>query len=67
MPFWCGVGGHMGDGKQPLPWIHIVDLCELIHFSIKQKLAGSTVFNGVAPEIQTNQQFTKVYTDDGFL
>lgn len=60
LPFWLGLGGRMGDGKQPLPWIHIIDLCEIIRFCIETKSIDKAVLNGVAPDIITNEQFTKV-------
>lgn len=59
LPFWLGLGGVIGTGKQPLPWIHIDDLCNLIKFSIENN-AASGALNGVAPQIITNEDFTKV-------
>lgn len=60
LPFWFGFGGPVGDGKQPLPWIHITDLCNLIKFSIENpKVEG--VLNGVAPQIITNGEFSKAF------
>lgn len=60
LPFWLGVGGVIGDGKQTLPWIHMTDLCNLIKYSIEnEKVSG--VLNGVAPQIITNADFTKVF------
>lgn len=59
LPFWLGLGGNMADGKQPLPWIHIADICSLIKFCIEDKNAEG-VYNGVAPQIVTNEDFTKV-------
>lgn len=61
IPFWLGVGGKIGDGKQILPWIHIEDLCQLIKFSIENKHING-VLNGVAPDIITNEEFTKVFS-----
>lgn len=59
LPFWFGFGGKIGDGKQPLPWIHIEDLCQLIKYSIENDKVNG-VLNGVAPDIITNGDFTKV-------
>lgn len=59
LPFFFGAGGPVSDGNQPLPWIHIDDLCELIMFSIENKNVDG-VLNGVAPDIVTNSQFAKV-------
>lgn len=58
VPFFMGVGGPVATGKQPLPWIHIDDLCHLIKYSIENpKIEG--VLNGVAPHIITNAEFSK--------
>lgn len=55
-PFFFGAGGPVGTGLQPLPWIHIDDLCALIKFSIETpKVEG--VLNGVAPQIINNKEF----------
>ncbi|KOB79323.1 Uncharacterized protein OBRU01_00609 [Operophtera brumata] len=35
VPFYLGLGGRIGDGRQYLPWIHIDDLTRLIHFCIE--------------------------------
>ncbi|XP_031637554.1 epimerase family protein SDR39U1 [Contarinia nasturtii] len=60
LPFWFGFGGKIGDGTQPLPWIHIEDLCQMIKYSIEtEKVNG--VLNGVAPDIITNGDFTKAF------
>lgn len=59
LPFWFGFGGKIADGTQPLPWIHIEDLCQLIKYSIETK-SVSGALNGVAPDIITNGDFTKV-------
>lgn len=59
LPFWFGVGGQIGEGTQPLPWIHIDDLCHLIKYAIENKNVEG-ILNGVAPDIITNADFTKV-------
>lgn len=61
LPFWLGLGGPIGDGTQPLPWIHIIDLCELIRFCVEAESVGSGPINGVAPEIVTNGEFSKQF------
>lgn len=59
LPFYFGFGGKIGSGKQYLPWIHIDDLTRLIHFAIEnENIQG--VLNGVAPQVITNEHFTKV-------
>lgn len=59
LPFYFGVGGKIGSGKQYLPWIHIDDLTRLIHFAIENDNVHG-VLNGVAPQVITNEDFTKV-------
>lgn len=59
-PFFFGGGGPVAGGQQPLPWIHIDDLCSLIKYSTEtHKVKG--ILNGVAPEIITNAQFGKSF------
>lgn len=56
-PFRLGLGGRLGSGRQWMSWIHLADLIELIRFAVEQPVRG--VFNGVAPEPVTNQEFTR--------
>jgi uncharacterized protein len=37
LPFFMGVGGPVASGNQPLPWIYIDDLCNLIKHSIQSR------------------------------
>lgn len=57
--FWFGMGSFIGEGKQPLPWIHIDDLCNLIKHAVENRNVNG-VLNGVAPDIITNADFTRV-------
>lgn len=59
-PFYFGLGGPVGEGKQTLPWIHIEDLCRLIQFAIETPTVEG-VLNGTAPEIITNLRFSKEF------
>lgn len=53
LPFFFGLGGPLGSGKQPMPWIHIKDLVNLFIYALKNdKMKG--VYNGVAPEVNIN-------------
>ncbi|XP_026316795.1 epimerase family protein SDR39U1 isoform X2 [Hyposmocoma kahamanoa] len=61
LPFWLGLGGRLGDGKQFLPWIHIDDLCRMIQFAIESKIEG--IVNGVAPQVITNEEFTQAFAN----
>jgi uncharacterized protein (TIGR01777 family) len=57
-PFKLGLGGPLGSGRQPFPWIHIDDAVGAILFAIDDaKLYGP--LNVTAPEARTNAEFTK--------
>lgn len=59
-PFSLGLGGRIGAGTQPLPWIHADDIVGLIRFGMESPSVNRAVLNGVAPQIVTNSEFTKV-------
>lgn len=59
-PFWFGLGGIIGSGKQYFPWIHIDDMTGMIVHALENDHVTG-VLNGVAPEIVTNERFTKEY------
>lgn len=61
LPFYLGVGGRMGSGKQWMPWIHIEDLVRMFLFAAEDENVTG-VLNGVAPQPATNQQFTDALT-----
>ncbi|NWV70258.1 D39U1 protein, partial [Malurus elegans] len=47
-PFRLGLGGPLGSGLQPFPWIHIRDLCGIVcHALEKENVRG--ILNGVSP------------------
>lgn len=56
-PIKFGIGAAFGTGKQWQSWIHISDLAQLFLHVLNNKLEG--VYNGVAPNPVTNQEFTK--------
>ncbi|XP_070574776.1 epimerase family protein SDR39U1-like [Ptychodera flava] len=57
-PFWFGVGGKIGSGRQYFPWIHISDIAGIfVHALESEDVVG--VLNGVAPGTVTNSGFTK--------
>ncbi len=56
-----GVANYLGNGKQLMSWIHLDDLCRIIHFNIKQSLNG--IYNAVAPEVVSNKAFTRSLRD----
>ena len=52
------VGAVLASGKQPMTWIHIDDHCGIIIKALEDsKMKG--VYNSVAPNPVTNEQFTK--------
>lgn len=63
LPFWLGLGGTLGSGAQPFPWIHVSDLAGIIAKSLEPPAAppppSPQVLNGVAPTLSTNLEFTK--------
>lgn len=53
-----GLGGPLGGGKQPMPWIHIDDVCGIILWSLSAPgVTGN--YNAVAPEHLTQKQFVR--------
>ncbi len=57
-PFKLGLGGPLGSGRQPFPWVHIDDVVGAILFAVDDaRLAGPV--NVVAPDAKTNAEFTK--------
>jgi len=57
--FKLGLGGRIGNGKQPFPFIHIDDLAEIFYEGIINKNFFG-IYNVVAPEQATNEIFTKL-------
>lgn len=56
-PFKAFIGGPLGLGKQPFPWVHVDDAVGLlIHAMESQSMHGP--FNASAPEIVTNKEFS---------
>ncbi|MCX6229688.1 MAG: TIGR01777 family oxidoreductase [Bacteroidia bacterium] len=57
--FRLGLGGKIGSGNQPFPFIHVDDFCRGIDHLIFNQ-ASSGVYNFVAPSLIPNKEFTKV-------
>ena len=53
-----GLGGKIGSGKQPFPFIHIADATRAIRWSVENKNVRG-IYNLVAPENIDNKTFTK--------
>ncbi|MEZ5402087.1 MAG: TIGR01777 family oxidoreductase [Bryobacteraceae bacterium] len=57
-PFRVGLGGKLGSGKQWMPWIHLDDLCAMIHFAVERPEVQGPL-NGTAPNPVRNEEFTR--------
>lgn len=58
LPIRLFLGGPLGSGKQPVPWIHIEDVIGAIHFLLYNDQAWGA-FNLIAPEVVTNAEFNR--------
>ena len=56
--FKLGLGGKIGSGKQPFPFIHIQDVVRSISWGIQNPKAQG-IYNLVAPENIDNETFTR--------
>lgn len=57
--FKSGLGGQIGNGKQPFPFIHIEDLINVFIEGLKNENYDG-IYNLVAPENVSNKEFTRV-------
>ncbi|WP_372947705.1 TIGR01777 family oxidoreductase [Mariniphaga sp.] len=57
-PFKLGIGGKIGNGKQPFPFIHETDVARAFTWAAENKKAKG-VFNMAAPQEITNAGFTR--------
>jgi uncharacterized protein (TIGR01777 family) len=58
LPFWLGVGGPVGSGRQYWPWIHRQDWIELVRFAIETPTASGAM-NATAPNPVTSREFAE--------
>ena len=58
-PFSIGAGGKIGNGKQPVSFIHIDDLVEAVLFTI-ENTSVSGIVNAVSPCFSFNAEFSDV-------
>jgi len=56
-PLRVGAAAILGEGKQVISWIHVMDLCRLFMFAIDEKEING-VYNAVAPNPATNRELT---------
>ncbi|MCG8526687.1 MAG: TIGR01777 family oxidoreductase [Opitutales bacterium] len=56
--FRLGLGGRLGGGKQPFPWISLDDVIRMIGFAIETE-TPDRVFNACSPVETNNMDFTK--------
>jgi uncharacterized protein (TIGR01777 family) len=60
LPFCLGLGAVIGDGRQPLPWIHIDDMVGVtLHMMDRTATRGR--YNAVSPGIVTNRAFIEAF------
>ncbi len=57
-PFRLGLGGRLGHGRQPFPWIHQDDLTSIFAYICNNPDISGPV-NCAAPQIITNAEFTR--------
>ena len=57
-PFRLGLGGPLGSGRQPFPWVHIDDAVGAILYAIDDVTIDGPM-NVTAPDSKTNAEFTK--------
>lgn len=58
IPFRLGLGGVIGDGRQPLSWVHIDDLVHA-YFTVIKDSNFAGVYNLTAPHPATNKELVK--------
>jgi len=57
-PFRLGLGGRLGSGKQPFPWIHLTDFLGAVEFLARDRNVSGPV-NMCAPGLISNAEFTR--------
>jgi uncharacterized protein (TIGR01777 family) len=55
---WLFFGGRFGDGKQAMPWIHLVDQTRAMRFLLENEAARGP-FNLIAPQPTSNAEFMR--------
>jgi hypothetical protein len=62
LPFRLGIGGKIGNGRQPFPFVHETDVARAFVWAVENKNSGGT-FNLAAPEQITNGGFTHALSE----
>jgi len=62
IPFKLGVGGKIGSGKQPFPFVHIDDVVNAFIWAVED-YEKDGIFNLSAPDNISNKTFTKTFAD----
>jgi len=57
-PFYLGLGGPVGNGRQWFPWVHVHDVAGIILHAIETP-SVTGVLNAVAPSANSNGDFAK--------
>lgn len=60
LPFYLGLGGPIGSGKQWLPWVHVDDVAGIVMYAVENDHVTG-VLNVTAPSYVTSREFTKAY------
>ncbi|MFW5756892.1 MAG: TIGR01777 family oxidoreductase [Tangfeifania sp.] len=58
LPFKMGIGGQIGNGKQPFPFVHENDVARAFAWALENENAKGA-YNLTAPDMITNKEFTK--------
>lgn len=58
LPFKLGLGGKIGNGKQPFPFVHENDVARAFAWALDQP-GRDGIYNLAAPQKITNKEFTK--------
>ncbi|MCS7011317.1 MAG: TIGR01777 family oxidoreductase [Anaerolineales bacterium] len=59
LPVRLFLGGPLGNGRQPVPWIHLDDVVGAIRFLIAEEQTQGA-YNLIAPEVVSNAEFYRV-------
>lgn len=58
LPIRAGIGGKLGSGHQPMPWIHMADTVEIYARALTDSHMSGP-YNAVAPHPVSNENFTR--------